>query len=54
MIFETPENKASEHSLDSNPYPYNSDEEYKQEEAKWDLQIEALISETCLTVPPHR
>ena len=54
VIFETVENKPSEHSVDNNTYPYETEEEYMREETKWDLQIEALISETCLTVPPHR
>ena len=53
VIFETPENKPKENDL-SYIYPYETEEEYIEAEGKWNIQIEALISETSLTVPPHR
>ena len=53
VVFETKENRPKEHSLEFT-YPYDTEEEYVEAEIKWNVQIEALISETSLSVPPHR
>ena len=53
IVFENEGNKPTEHSL-QNFYPYDNEESYIAAENRLNLQIDALISETSLTVPPHR